>query len=153
MKNTYQQTPISLIASRGSLVNLQLLFSRGAEPDNNALHMALRRPPADPERFPILDLLLSRGADIDALETGNKGRPTSSRRTGPVLQRTPLFEAVVAGDLDAVRFLVKRGADVEVRNRTGRREGMSSLEAGEKSKSEEIRKIILGARNRNFGRV
>lgn len=153
MKNTYQQTPLSLIASRGSLVNLQLLFSRGAEPDNNALHMALRRPPADPERFPILDLLLSRGADIDALETGNKGRPTSSRRTGPVLQRTPLFEAVVAGDLDAVRFLVKRGADVEVRNRTGRREGMSSLEAGEKSKSEEIRKIILGARNRNCGRV
>lgn len=70
-----------------------------------------------------------------------------------MLQRTPLFEAVVAGDLDAVRFLVKRGADVEVRNRTGRREGMSSLEAGEKSKSEEIREIILGARNRNCGRV
>lgn len=115
--------------------------------------MALRRSPADPERFPILDLLLSRGADIDALETGNKGRQTSSTRTGLVLQRTPLFEAVVAGDLDAVRFLVKRGADVEVRNRTGRREGMSSLEAGEKSKSEEIREIILGARNRNCGRV
>lgn len=143
---------MSLIASRGSLANLQLLFSRGAEPDNNALHMALRRPPSDPERFPILDLLLSRGADIDALETGIKGRPTSSSCAGPVLQRTPLFEAVVAGDVDAVRFLVERGADVEVRNRTGRMEGMSSFEAGEKSKSVEIRKVILGARNTSSGR-
>lgn len=114
--------------------------------------MALQRSPADPERFPILDLLLSRGADIDALEIGNKGRATSGTRTGPVLQRTPLFEAVVAGDVDAVRFLVERGADVKVRNRTGRREGMSSLEAGEKSNSEEIREIISRTRNRSSER-
>ena len=46
--------------------------------------------------------------------------------------------------MEVIRFLLERGADSEVRNRKGEREGMSSLEAVERSKNESVSEIVLG---------
>ncbi|MCJ1344978.1 hypothetical protein MMC31_003183 [Peltigera leucophlebia] len=143
----YHYTPLSVAARDGSLSYIELLFSHGAKPDHNALHMAIRRPQSDSSRFPILALLLSHGADINALETGMKGRPTSSALAGPPHQSTVLFKALSAKDVEMVKFLIEQGADPKVKNQWGEEEGLSSLEAVELSKNEKIRHAVLGEAN------
>lgn len=43
-----------------------------------------------------------------------------------------------------LRFLIVQGADPKVRNRSGEKNGLSSLEAVERSKSEKIKHAVLG---------
>lgn len=45
------------------------------------------------------------------------------------------------------RFLIEQGADPKVRNRRGEKNGLSSLEAVERSKNEKIKHAVLGETN------
>lgn len=91
--------------------------------------MAVRRRKSDSYRFPILALLLSHGADINAPETGMSGQPTSNALKGSPHLSTVLAMALSAKDVDMVRFLIEQGADPKLANRKGEEEDLSSLEA------------------------
>lgn len=115
-------TPLSASPLETAISPLSsFFFSHSAKPDHSALHMAIRRPQSDSSRFPIIALLLSQGADINALETGMKGRPTSSALVGPLHQSTVLFKALSAKDVEMVRFLIEQGADPKLKILRGER--------------------------------
>jgi ankyrin repeat protein len=141
-------TPMTRIAHSGSLVSLQLLFKCGAQIDNNALHAAVRRPKSDPERIPILELLLSQGADINALETGLIRPSSSALRKAHPPRTTPLYEAAKAQDVELVEFLMKRGADPKVRTRWGEwKESSSALGYLIHSKNERLREMGMNVQS------
>lgn len=145
--NRYHWTPLSVAARDGNLPHLELLLSHGAKPDHNALQKAVRRPQSDSSRFSIIALLLSHGAEINAVETEMKGGSTSSALVGPLHKSTVLFKALSAKDVEMVRFLIEQGADPKVKNKWGEKEGLSSLEAVALSRNKELRHAILGEAN------
>lgn len=145
--SVYHFTPLSIAAKIGSLAYIELLFSHGAKPDHYALHMAVRRRKSDSSRFPILALLFSHGADINALETGMRGRPTSNALKRSPHPSTVLDMALSTKDVGMVRFLIEQGADPKLANRNEAEKDLSSLEAVRLSKNEEIVRAVLEEAN------
>lgn len=120
-------TPLSNIALRGTLDQLRLLLSYGAKPEALCLHFILRRKQPDPERRPMLSLLLDFGADINGLE---REKPvflrmrTSGGNLGPFHFRTALMEAKMMKDEEATALLLERGADAELKVKSGYQRGL-----------------------------
>jgi hypothetical protein len=90
---------------------MKTLLAHGAKPDNNTVHWAIsKRRPDDPDRIPMLELLLENGADINALETeqpyATNGKPFV------ILRTSPLQAAIQHDDITTVQFLIEKGADV-----------------------------------------
>ena len=104
-------TPLHLAAFFGHMGTVRLLLERGADPmavsrnpmEVTPLHSTLAGSDAA-GRPPIAELLLDRGADVDARTHGGF---------------TPLMEAAQNGDLDTARLLLARGADRTLRNDRG----------------------------------
>ncbi|KAB5549973.1 ankyrin repeat-containing domain protein [Coniochaeta sp. 2T2.1] len=63
----------------------------------------------DPSRVEVLRILLDNGADVNEMEEDPKWRKNKRRRT--CFTGTPLHYAVQYPSLEAVRFLLSRGAD------------------------------------------
>ncbi|KAF1834944.1 hypothetical protein BDW02DRAFT_318024 [Decorospora gaudefroyi] len=85
-------------------------------PTPKELFAALRRK--GPDRLQVAGSLLDRGVDINSLQE----LPKYTRAAGPVEPRTlatALYDAAKRGDMEAVEFLISRGANVRARNRTG----------------------------------
>ena len=100
--NAAGETPLMMAALRGNLGAVRSLIERGAQinrPGWSPLHYAASGP--EPK---VLQLLLERGADIDArAPNGN----------------TPLMMAARYGAVDGAQVLLSRGADPRLRNAAG----------------------------------
>jgi len=106
---------MTYIAKKGTLASLELLLDSGAEVDNNALLAAVRREIGSPERVPMVQLLLSRGADVNFLEPGFRKPSSSALKASIIYRYTPLFEAVRKQDVEMVELLLANGADVNLK--------------------------------------
>ncbi|PVI07486.1 hypothetical protein DM02DRAFT_703474 [Periconia macrospinosa] len=126
-----------------SLASMRKLLAHGAAPDANVLHKAIRLPKSHPDRIPMIELQLSHGADVNALEAGMWW--TCNGKFPYITHATPLFEAVVAEDVGVVRMLAGWGADARVRSEVehcaSMKTGLNALEAMRASRDEEIRAL------------
>lgn len=105
---------LEVAAASSSPAVLDVLLDHGLElEDTDALHAAAGAFEAPPGRLEMMARLLDLGMDINAIE--QRGQP-SSRGTG---KGTPLHSAVYVDEKEHVAFLLKRGADKEVRNTLG----------------------------------
>jgi ankyrin repeat protein len=118
---------LSVAIINGHYSLAKLLLERGADPNAagqgwTPLHQVLltRRPSLfRPTPFPIPDkeitdfdlmtLLIDRGANVNALTT--KAPRDGIRSVGKKTGATPFFLAAKGADVDAMRFLVSKGAD------------------------------------------
>ncbi|XP_064482246.1 ankyrin-1-like [Ornithodoros turicata] len=138
-------TPLDFAVLRGQLEVARMLLDAGAHPDaggsaivGSPLHLALCEAPA-PQRFPIAQLLLERGADPNAL--------TFSERGGPLL-RAPLGEYLASSD-DApcspclVRLLLKFGARAVLRPQA--KHPLGILRCLTRFKQEDVLEVVIDA--------
>jgi cytohesin len=106
---------------------VQLLLDRGANVNtlNNFLMTPLHIAAEEGNRLAIARLLLDRGADVN-------GGKTAERREG----HTPLHQAAMSGDLEVLKLLVDRGADLTLLDESGQ----SALDWANEAESENWRK-------------
>ncbi|RSL70909.1 hypothetical protein CEP53_001766 [Fusarium sp. AF-6] len=130
-------------ASRGSVESVRKLLDAGARMNNNSpLYFAAgARPPNtnphaspitlskdfDEARIPIMALLIEKGADVN-------GKFQSRHMTA----QYPIVNAVLAGAVERVRWLLSQGADPNLRGAYG-----SAVEYARKAGSDEM-KLVLG---------
>jgi ankyrin repeat protein len=109
-------SPMFYVAGYGSLTTLRLLFDYGAKVESNALFAIIRKKKNDnPKQILMVQLLLSKGADINILRKRER-RPSSNALTHSRMFRyTSVWEAVKAKDVEMVEFLIRNGADVNLR--------------------------------------
>ena len=74
-----------------------------------AIHLAAGQAGKDPTRFEVLDLLLLYGGDVNEMEPDPKGRRTP-RQGRTWSTGTPLHHAIGSCSVDAVRYLLEKGA-------------------------------------------
>jgi ankyrin repeat protein len=133
-------TPLIAAAWHELPTEVEALFAHGAVIENRAMHFTLRQP--NPHRLAIMSILLDHGADINAYETALRnpnGGPL------PRWRYTPVAEAVVRNDVEAVKFLVQRSANLLLKaEHVYERDeiGESALELMRLSKNEKIRELI-----------
>ncbi|KAJ4309945.1 hypothetical protein N0V84_011237 [Fusarium piperis] len=106
-----------------------LYFAAGARPPNTNPHTLPVRPSKDFDeaRIPIMALLIEKGADVN-------GKLQSRHMTA----QYPIVNAVIAGAVERVRWLLSRGADPNLRGAYG-----SAAEYARKAGSDEM-KLVLG---------
>ncbi|KAF2193409.1 hypothetical protein K469DRAFT_235702 [Zopfia rhizophila CBS 207.26] len=111
---------LPLCVWKSSFACMKLLLAHGAVPDNKAIYWTIsRRAIEDPDRLPILSLLLHNSGDVNALETEpnwQMQRPAGASRH--IARTSPLYIAAEQGDLEVVKILLERGADSHKRNLT-----------------------------------
>ena len=88
------------------------------------------------DRFEVVELLLQNGTSID--EVMFASHQVSYCYFQAFQLDTPLHQAVRAGDLDMLRFLLDRGANPSIKDSCG----VSVLDRGEKSSNPEIRELF-----------
>lgn len=103
-------------AVKSTTAMVSLLVNRGASlAGAHVLHAAVGR--RDGEMIPMLEHLLNLGADIDAVEYASN--PEWFHRRFYFGLGTPLHEAIKKGKVEAVRFLLERGANPYIKNTRG----------------------------------
>lgn len=134
---------LEISASRGSVESVRrllaagarmengspLYFAAGACPPNANPHASPVRPSKDFDeaRIPIMALLIEKGADVN-------GKLQSRHMTA----QYPIVNAVLAGAVERVRWLLNQGADPNLRGAYG-----SAVEYARKAGSDEM-KLVLG---------
>ncbi|KAI8716379.1 hypothetical protein NCS52_00931400 [Fusarium sp. LHS14.1] len=134
---------LEIAASRGSVESVRKLLDAGARmengsplyfaagvcPPNTNLHASPVRPSKDFDeaRIPIMALLIEKGADVN-------GKLQSRHMTA----QYPIVNAVLAGAVERVRWLLNQGADPNLRGAYG-----SAVEYARKAGSDEM-KLVLG---------
>ncbi len=105
---------LDVAAANSSPVVFDLLLAHGAKlEDSDALHSAAGEKEKQPGRIEMMAHLLDLGMDINAI--GRREYP-AGRRIG---RGTPLQSAVAPEEVERIEFLLKRGADREVKNTLG----------------------------------
>jgi ankyrin repeat protein/truncated hemoglobin YjbI len=109
-RGRYGLTALHYAVRGGKLPVIKLLLDRGADPNaadadglTPVLHLSKTRSKADP--IPVMELLAASGADVDARDEN---------------QATLLMYFARQGKVEPVRWLLARGADPTVRNKSGR---------------------------------
>jgi ankyrin repeat protein len=135
------ETPLIRCARLRSPTEVEALIAYGAAIENRAMHFTLREP--NPHRLAIMSILLDHGADINAHETAAR------KENGGPLPRyryTPVAEAVIRDDVEAVKYLIQRSANLLLKaEHVYERDygtGKSALELIRMSKNEKIRELI-----------
>lgn len=100
--NTYSGTPLSVAASLGDAESVALLLQAGADPDAGNL-----------QKTPLLAAIMA-GCVPAALELLERG--ANPNGTGQLKLLQPLAAAAARGQIDVVRALLKRGADLNFLN-------------------------------------
>lgn len=107
-------TILDVAAANSTPAVFELLMAHGARlEDSDALHSAVGEREKRPGRVEMAAYLLDLGMQINAL--GRREYPVS-RRIG---RGTPLHAAVTTQDIDRIDFLLRKGADTDVRNTLG----------------------------------
>ena len=99
-------TPLIMAAEEEKTDVVSLLLDQGANIDatsGHLLHVVIRYSEWK-SAIPIIDLLLEKGADLEAQDHGGQ---------------TPLVVAIRSLNFEIVRFLLERGADLEAKDRQG----------------------------------
>jgi ankyrin repeat protein len=129
LPDRFGTSPLYYIAGYGSLSILQLLFDHGAKVDNNAIFAVIRKKDThNPERIQMVELLLSKGADVNFLHEYERRLTSSALVYARRYRHTPLWEAVKTRDVQMVELLIRNGADVHQRIWVNKEEKSSSLE-------------------------
>jgi ankyrin repeat protein len=126
-------SPLGLAAGKGNLELCKKLFSAGADP--NMLPIAgsttpLAKASGRPASLPVLEWLLSIGADVDLPGINVKGLKSG----------TALSRAASIGNIEAVRLLLSAGADPNIIFASG-----TALSAAVENGEYEIAKLLLEA--------
>ena len=120
--------PLDFAAALCSVDILVVLLDHGACLDqSNAMHAAAGSSATD--RFPIVQCLLDRGMDVNALEFA-RDREFASVWGGVRAFGTPLHYAFERGNRDMVKFLIERGAHEQLRDPLLRRTPAEWAELG-----------------------
>lgn len=107
-------TILDVAAANSGPAVFELLMTHGARlEDSDALHSAAGARKNRSGRVEMMAYLLDLGMDVNAI---GRREYLPSRRIG---RGAPLHAAVAAQEADRIEFLLKRGADVEVRNTLG----------------------------------
>ncbi|KQV51699.1 hypothetical protein ASC95_29630 [Pelomonas sp. Root1217] len=130
--NDFGFTAISIAADRGHLPIVRLLIDAGVDVNRRDVHglSLLHDAVSWPE---VMEVLLDAGADMD----------------GATIQGvTPLMSAAAFGEMDSVRLLLARGADL---NRRDDRGSSAADAAGEKGE-DEIASLLSGLEHKPINR-
>lgn len=106
-RDGWDATPFSIAVSRKSLGSIGLMLQSGADTRlGQSLHFAVHRPSLD--RLATMDLLIAFGASLDARWYENHSASWIENKLFGV--GTPIHKASELGHLDAVAYLLWRGA-------------------------------------------
>nr|POE54515.1 serine/threonine-protein phosphatase 6 regulatory ankyrin repeat subunit c [Quercus suber] len=110
------KTPLSAAVQYGPLSVIELLFANGGNVKNGQLlHYAIWRDLDD--RVAIVKYLLEKGTPVDAVMYNNE--PNSYLQREAFGLGSPLHDAAAIGDVDVLRLLIDRGADLRMRDTRG----------------------------------
>lgn len=101
-----------------------------------AMHAVISMAAVDLTRFEVLDLLLEYDGNVDEMEVDLKGRKRPRQRTG--FTGTPLHRAVEANCIEAVIYLLERGASPTAPSWSGR----NALQVAERYRMTKMAEII-----------
>lgn len=149
-KNAYWQTPI-YFATENSVYYTKKLLEKGAKLDiidysglSPLFYTIMGQLMAGKLNFEIIDLLLEYGADINTQITPPESwkRPEGSSMTMHFDEETqgatPLIFAVAAKNKEMVEYLLKQGADPNIKTKKGE----TALSIAEKQGLDEIAEVI-----------
>ena len=104
-----------------------------------AMHMATQMSADDPTRFEVLDLLLLYDGNVNEMEPDPKGRkPPRQSRTWTT--GTPLHHAIGRNSIEAVRYLLEKGASPWIPGWSGK-SAVEVAERYDKKVAEMIRRM------------
>nr|POF12665.1 putative potassium channel akt5 [Quercus suber] len=112
------KTPFSLAVENGSNAVIDLMLHHGADVKQGELiHHAIQREPLDTE---LLDMLVTRGAPFDNILYASKNQTQYERNMSAVGLGTQLHHAIIEGNVEAVRYLLKKGSSIDKTTRFGK---------------------------------
>ena len=115
--NNYGFYPLDAAAASAPLESVRILLDHGASPSSPRSHSMNAAAQSDvPSRIDVLQLLLEHGADINAL-ADDYPAPSEAMKAGR--EGTPLHAAAKWGNKEVMAWLLKQGADVNVKNEVG----------------------------------
>ncbi|MEZ0274651.1 MAG: ankyrin repeat domain-containing protein, partial [Roseimicrobium sp.] len=122
--------------NEGSLPMIELFLDKGAKlnpgsPANLPLCIAARAK--RPDRQAVMELLLAKGADINALETSKARVFTNGKWSDGFVKATPLNAAIRAGNEDTALWLLEKGAASKATH-PGQDDPMVDAVVGERTK-------------------
>lgn len=137
--STAADTPLSVAVADGSLATIRKLLDAGGNAtEGNLLHRAAERTDVSAD---IIDLLVSRGAQVEAIEFQN---PLACRLRHPLTRGTALHVACRVGNVEAVSALLRHGASpTSTRRRYHEEERTTSIDVARKEGNDVILALLI----------
>lgn len=138
--STAADTPLTVAVRDGSISTVRKLLDAGGDAtEGNLLHCAVER---DHDSADIIDLLVSRGAQVDAIVYRN---PLACTLRHHLTRGTALHEACWLGNVGAVSALLRHGASpTSTRRRYHEEERTTPIDVARKEGND----VILALLNR-----
>ena len=119
-------TALMLAAGRGDVQIVKILLQAGANPNaaGGVAHVGFFTPlnmamnPQTKNRFEVIDALIAGGAQLNP---------------PPSFPESPLDAAVVHGDIEMIKFLLKRGSDVNWEDEVGHTALVTAISMGDRN--------------------